>query len=319
MRRLIGAIIALALILPTSVVLASPATDALADEIASLEARVSALEALHASPSPTPPPSPTPTPEPSPTPTPEPTPSPTPSPSPTPEPTPTPAPGPWTLVFDDQFTTLDKTRYGAYPCCWGDTRYKQGDTVNGGLYTGTDRMFHDATNGVLEVGLYRDANNQPRSVSFSPRNAPGGSTIYQLYGRYEIKFRATQSTGWKTAWLLWPQSENWPPDGEIDFPEGDLDGTISAFMHRQDATSGSDQDAYSTSVTYADWHTAVIEWAPNDLKFYLDGQLIGHSTSRVPNTPMRWQVQTETSLNSHIPTSSATVFIDYMKVWSYTP
>ena len=31
-----------------------------------------------------------------------------------------------------------------------------------------------------------------------------------------------------TGWALRPR------DGEIDFPEGDLDGAISAFMHRQD-------------------------------------------------------------------------------------
>ena len=39
--------------------------------------------------------------------------------------------------------------------------------------------------------------------------------------------------GYKVAWLLWPKSGVWPRDGEIDFPEADLIGTISAFMHRQ--------------------------------------------------------------------------------------
>ena len=63
--------------------------------------------------------------------------------------------------------------------------------------------------------------------------------------------------GYKTAWLLWPRSEVWPRDGEIDFPEGDLDSTIHGFVHRQGATSGSDQYAVSTSATYTSWHTAV--------------------------------------------------------------
>lgn len=275
-----------------------------------------------ATPTPTPVATPTPTPILTPTPTISPTPTPiassTPNVTPTPTPTSTPPASVWTLIFEDQFTTLDKGRYAAYPCCWGDTRYKQGDTVNGGIYTGTDRMFHDAANGILELRLYRDATNQPRSINPSPR-LPSGNN-HQLYGKYEIKFKATQSVGWKTAWLLWPQSEVWPRDGEIDFPEGDLNKTISAFMHRQGATSGSDQDVFNTTSTYANWHTAIIEWTPNSVKFFLDGQLIGHSASRVPNTPMRWQIQTETSLDrSTIPSANATVYIDYLKVWSYTP
>jgi hypothetical protein len=278
---------------------------------------VSATPTPIATPTPTSSPTPTPTSNPTPTPTPNPTPNPTPTPTPVATPSPTPV-GAYSLVFEDDFTTLDKTRYAAYPCCWGDTRYKQGDTVNGGIYTGTDRMFHDAANGILELGLYRDANNQPRSINISPRLTPTDN--YQLYGRYEIRVRSTLSEGWKVSYLLWPKSEQWPRDGEIDFPEADFDGTVSAFMHRQNGTWGGDQDAYSTSARLTDWHTYVIEWAPNSVKFFLDGTLIGHSTSRVPNTLMRWQIQNETSLDrSKIPTASATIYIDYLKVYKYNP
>ena len=45
-----------------------------------------------------------------------------------------------------------------------------------------------------------------------------------LYGRYAVRFKIDPVPGFKVAWLLWPASENWPQDGEIDFPEGDLDG-----------------------------------------------------------------------------------------------
>jgi len=40
-----------------------------------------------------------------------------------------------------------------------------------------------------------------------------------LYGRYAIHFKADPVPGYKTSWLLWPDSEKWPQDGEIDFPE----------------------------------------------------------------------------------------------------
>jgi beta-glucanase (GH16 family) len=70
---------------------------------------------------------------------------------------------------------------------------------------------------------------------------------------------------------------------------------ISAFMHWQNATSGSQQDVYDTNVDPTQWHTYEIEWLPNSLSFYVDGTLIGHSTTNVPDTPMHWVLQTNAS------------------------
>ncbi len=149
---------------------------------------------------------------------------------------------------------------------------------------------------------------------------PGHSDAYQgqLYGKYTIRFRADPVVGFKTAWLLWPDTGAWPRDGEIDFPEGDLSGTIGAFMHRQDGTSGGDQDAFGTTATYAAWHTASIEWTPDKVDFILDGHSIGSSTGRIPNTPMHWVIQTESSLD-HVPAPAASgdLQIDWVAMYSY--
>jgi hypothetical protein len=66
---------------------------------------------------------------------------------------------------------------------------------------------------------------------------------------------------------------------------------------------------------------AVIEWKPNFCRFILDGNIVGTSTSRVPNTPMHWVLQSETELNSTYPAASAVanVQIDYVRVWKYVP
>lgn len=40
-----------------------------------------------------------------------------------------------------------------------------------------------------------------------------------VYGRYVIRFEADPVPGYKPAWLLWPDSNDWS-DAEIDFPEG---------------------------------------------------------------------------------------------------
>jgi len=240
--------------------------------------------------------------------------SPTPLPSPTPAPT---ATSPWTLIFSDefdqalaegQFPTAVGGRWYAYPYGWKDTS-------KNGTYDPSIVSWHD---GLLDAHI-RTTAGVPRVAAFGPI-LPDGSTS-QLYGRYEVRFRADPIVGYKGAWLLWPKSETWPRDGEIDFPEGDFDRTISAFVHRQGATTGSDQDAFPTTALWPDWHTAVTEWTPAAVRFYLDGALIGTATERIPNTPMRLVIQNETTLAGFVPADAVQghVLIDRVAVWSYTP
>jgi len=245
----------------------------------------------------------------------------------------------WVEVFNDEFTSVCAegafiTTYGtgsarankwsAYPSDYLTT-YGQAaatgdhyDQNNISVVSGVT----GATGNAMKMRLYRDGAG--KCVGAGPEPLFNNGTPAQLYGRYEVRFKAdTAVAGWNTAWLLWPTSEIWPRDGEIDFPEGGINGTMSAFMHRQDGTSGADQDVYPTTTTYADWHTAIIEWSPNRCVFILDGVTIGTSTSRVPNTPMRYALQTE---NNNGPTqppagaaATANVYVDYVKVFDYAP
>jgi hypothetical protein len=227
----------------------------------------------------------------------------------------------WELLFADSFDTAAAPgqflakypNWDAYETGWLDTSKRGSYDVN--------RL--SVKNGVLDIGLGVDANGKPRSaVPYPLINGRGHkSESAQTYGRYEVRFRADAVKGYKTAFLLWPESEVWPRDGEIDFPEGGVDSTISAFMHRQDGTSGGDQDAFSSNATYESWQTATIEWSPNVVRFLLNGQVVGESTKRIPNTPMRWVLQTETCLDDcEIPADArGNVQIDYVKVWKYRP
>jgi putative cell wall-binding protein len=224
----------------------------------------------------------------------------------------------WKQIFVDDFGGA--VPLGSFPVSsngrWSSYGWGARDTSRNGVYS-TPRVVSVA-NGVLRKHLHY-ADGDYHVAALMPVLPDGG--VNQLYGRYAVRFRADAVEGYKVAWLLWPQSERWPADGEIDFPEGDLTGSMCAFMHRTGATSGSDQDAYCTTTGFRDWHTAVIEWAPGSVKFFLDGRLIGHSTSRVPNTPMRWVLQTETRLGGGPPPPSAAgnVEIDWVAIWRYAP
>jgi hypothetical protein len=222
----------------------------------------------------------------------------------------------WHQIFTDDFT--EDVPLGSFPDAVGDRwrAYPHGwpDTSKNGAYE--PGKVVSVGNGLLDVHLHTE-NGVHMVAAVLPRlpNAQGsGGGI--TYGRYAIRFKSDAVAGYKTAWLLWPDSETWPRDGEIDFPEGNLNGTISAFMHRLNGTSESDQDAYSTDARYTSWHTAVIEWLPTRVTFILDGKVIGNSTSRIPNTPMHWVIQTETALDG-VPSDSAAghVQIDWVAVY----
>jgi hypothetical protein len=224
----------------------------------------------------------------------------------------------WHQIFTDDFLTevpigsfpaAVSSQWKAYPDGWKDT------SKNG---TYMPSKVISVCNGIMD--LYLHTENGVHMVSAPNPILPGG-TPGLTYARYAVRFRADPVPGYKTAWLLWPDSGLWPQDGEIDFPEGNLDGTINAFMHRMNGTSGADQDAYSTNAIYPPWHTAVIEWTASACSFTLDGKVIGTSTARIPSTPMHWVLQTETQLSGGPPADTAQghVQVDWVAVYAPGP
>lgn len=92
---------------------------------------------------------------------------------------------------------------------------------------------------------------------------------------------------------------------------------MCAFMHRQGATAGSDQDQYCTG-GFNDWHIATVEWTPTACRFILDGTVMGTSTSRIPDTSMHWVLQTETNVTGGAPadTVDGNVQIDWVTMYA---
>ena len=222
----------------------------------------------------------------------------------------------WHQIFAENFNT--PAPLGAFPgSAYGNafTVYPDGSPDTAGNQGAPSRYFPSkvvsVNNGMLNLYLH-STNGTPMAAAILP-NLPGN----HLYGKYTVRFRADSLAGFKTAWLLWPDNNNWPHDGEIDFPENDLNGTINAFMHREGASSGSDQDAFSTNATDSSWHTASIEWTPSAVRFILDGQLIGTSTSRIPDTPMHWVLQTESCLDGcPSPATAGNLQIDWVVAYA---
>ena len=221
----------------------------------------------------------------------------------------------WRQVFADNFST--PVPLGKFPQAvlskWWDY-HDENDTSGHGTYSPSQVV--SISGGVMNLYLHT-AGGRALVAAPLPRLHGPGSEGGLLYGRFAVRFRADAVPGYKTAWLLWPDSENWP-DGEIDFPEADLTGNINAFMHYRGNPHS--WDPYHTRATYTPWHTAVIEWTAQSVTFILDGQVIGRSTnaSLIPQSPMHWVLQTETSLNSPAPDPSAAgnVQIDWITAYA---
>lgn len=209
----------------------------------------------------------------------------------------------WKQIYSEDFLTSASSssfqcaQYGcslyggkmsAYPNGWLDTSKK------GTYYPEKTLSVHD---GLLDIHMF----NEGTTFYSSAPTLQLPPTYDNKSAKIDVRFKSDGPVpGYKTAWLLWPKSEVWPGDGEIDFPEGDISGNMGGFMHRQNGVNGGDQDAYpnvafSGNRQYTQWHTVTLEWdAGSYLKTYIDGVLFGTSTSRVPSTAMRYVLQTET-------------------------
>jgi hypothetical protein len=215
----------------------------------------------------------------------------------------------WTQTYVEDFNTDVAT--GAFPGAYTDHWYAYSDGIkdtskNGTYMPSKVLSVHD---GVLDYAVRTEGGKHMVS-------APVVKDTYgQVYGRYSVRFRSDSLPGYKNAWLLWPDSDRWPADGEIDFPEGDLDGSINAFSHY--ASAGGGQDQFGSGASFNAWHTATIEWLPGKVTFALDGKTLGSSTQNVPATAMHWVLQTETALGGPAPSAGVAghVLVDWVALY----
>lgn len=234
----------------------------------------------------------------------------------------------WKLVFSDDFTKdaslgswgsecdgnaivytgARGQKWKSYPNCYKDTYQKRPYRADSVL---------SVKNGVLNFWLH-NVNGQPAGANPSP--VIDGQSQFQLYGRFTARLRVDvpDLEEYHIAWLLWPQTNKWPDDGEEDFPEGSLGRNITGFHHYAGAGAcrGCQDKADLKGEKFTEWHTYTIEWTPGNVKYIFDGKVVLNSDKWVPDKPMRWQLQTETNGNG---THSGNLLVDWVAVYKYVP
>jgi licheninase len=144
----------------------------------------------------------------------------------------------------------------------------------------------------------------------------------QRYGRWEGRVRAPASDRtYNALLLLWPDAENFPVGGEIDFMEM-MDHTrqeTNVFLHygkRNRQVSG------SVRVDATQWHNWAVEWTPTHVATFLDGKQWWRTdrTDILPPGPMHLCVQLDWFPDSgRGRVRPSTMQVDWVKQYTLGP
>jgi hypothetical protein len=184
-------------------------------------------------------------------------------------------------------------QWTGYPDGWSSTYSGSAE----GYQPSTVLSVHD---GMLDFHLHNDAQGHP--VGANPSPLPGGNH-YQTYGAWSFCERVAPAgaqglADFHQAPLLWPQNDADWESAESDFPESDLNSSdFSGFAHYGGSGSQDAFDVQSVMPSFdpTQWHVYTQTWGPGFRSYFVDGRLVGTSTSDVWSQPERWQLQMEPS------------------------
>ena len=121
----------------------------------------------------------------------------------------------------------------------------------------------------------------------------------QTYGEWVVRARFDPGAGYGPAILLWPQSNDWPRDGEIDLVESvqPQRDTALASIHWGDTPPGY-RESGKLLGDFTKWHTYTVDWEPGYVSIAIDSTVVydtRNSTSHpvIPSTPMHLVIQQE--------------------------
>lgn len=129
----------------------------------------------------------------------------------------------------------------------------------------------------------------------------------QKYGAWEVRMRVPEgAVDYHAVALLWPDAENWPVGGEVDFVEVVADATRQTVSHHLHYSALDLTEAGVTKVDATEWHNYAVSWTPSAITIYVDGVPVWKTTdtSHFPPGPMHLALQLDAS-EKHPPNLSA--------------
>jgi beta-glucanase (GH16 family) len=156
------------------------------------------------------------------------------------------------------------------------------------------------------------------------------SRAHVLYGYFEVRAKAMKSAGSSAFWFAAKNQENW---NEIDVFEagGSLPANpsrvfMSGHVFKEDGitVNRNDTDFASVDPNVADeFHVYGVNWTPEFIDFYIDGELRRHLKNTSWHLPATMIFDAETQvdwwgmpLDSDLP---SVYLVDYVRAWKQKP
>jgi beta-glucanase (GH16 family) len=207
----------------------------------------------------------------------------------------------WKLIWQDEFnkSRLDTGKWNVLireNSKHGELQYYVPDEVS-------------VNNGMLRISSQK---RRYGSKEYTSGRLDTKGKFAPVYGRFEIRAKLPSGKGlWPAHWL-YPQNRDWrmekmmedavaegkerlipeerPWYSEIDIMEflGHEPNTLYGTIHycSFDGTRRSSSGTWRSSIDYSrDFHLYALEWEPDSIRWYIDGNLIHATASGIPHSP----------------------------------
>jgi beta-glucanase (GH16 family) len=139
------------------------------------------------------------------------------------------------------------------------------------------------------------------------------------YGWFEFRVRTEPDpTGTMSGVVLtWPESGRWPVDGENDIYEtGANAGTRFPFHSYVHYGAANDQYRFTHDADAAQWHTMAMDWRPDAINFYRDGNLVATLTdvAAIPDVAHHLSIQLDATATRGL-TMPVRMLLDYVRFY----
>ncbi len=218
----------------------------------------------------------------------------------------------WRLVWHDEFEgpTLDTDKWRV---------------EHAALVKNNELQFYATDEVYLEDGclVLRSRAREMGGRAYTSGLVDSQRRFSQAFGRFEVRAKLPRGRGiWPAHWMLPEDRRSWPP--EIDIME--LLGHEPHKVHLTQHWGTWPQNEHAGAAVEGpdfsdDFHTFAVEWSPDRIDWFVDGDLGFTSTSHIPRVP--FYVILNTAVGGDWPGNpdESTVFpqhhrVDYVRVYA---
>ncbi|MBI4845052.1 MAG: family 16 glycosylhydrolase [Candidatus Omnitrophica bacterium] len=219
--------------------------------------------------------------------------------------------GKWRLIWHDEFDgeTVDVSKWRI---------------EDAALIKNNELQYYTPEDVYIENGMLvlRSQKRFMRGRGYTSGLVETSGKVAFKYGRVEVRAKLPKGKGlWPAHWML-PQSGKWPPEIDITELIGHSPNTVHMTLHwGQRPEHKLRGTSFSGPDFSGDFHVFAIEWQPDYIRWFIDGEERFFIDENIPQEPFYIILNTAVGGNWPGAPNSATKFpqfhqIDYVRVYA---